>query len=106
MVSRTRGRTRYRCRNSKCYTRFPWSNKRKTDPKCPVCKSKNVRNIEGERRRELDKQNTCNCYFYPFPHRAGTLRCCVKHPLSAEPLNQDEEEDYRSCLETPRSGFC
>jgi len=42
-------------------------------PKCHHCGARNWRPVKRNRQR------TCNCNGYWFPHRAGS-RCCEEHP--------------------------
>lgn len=109
MTSKTRYSHRVRCSNHNCRIRFRV--KKHPDlysafrPKCPECGS-SVLSIEKERRNELIKQDTCYCFAYPFPHRAGSLRMCDNNPLfirMVEPTD-DEWQEYQDCLKTPRSG--
>lgn len=72
--------------------------------KCPHCKSTDVASDEHNRRNELEKQTTCICGGYPFPHRSGSLRGCDGHPQIDVPMDEEEWLDYEACLATPRSG--
>lgn len=112
MTSTTRARERMRCNHRACRTRFTL--KRKLDTyvrpvRCPACHSSKVSSVEGERRREMAARNArgelCRCAAYPFPHTAGSMRMCERHPQAEQNPGDDEIEDYRACLETPRSGF-
>ena len=108
MVSRTRFRTRYRCNRVKCRTRFSVKHSAKRPPKCPGCgETVMIRNVEQDRRRELSKQERCYCNAYPFPHRSGSLRACIDHPLIVNnvPMTDEEHYQYMDCLNTKRSSF-
>lgn len=74
--------------------------------KCPHCGSLNVRSDEKNRRRELVRQATCYCAMYPFPHRTGSLRMCLEHPLSGTEPTDEEILQYQECIATRRSGVC
>lgn len=96
-----------RCRD--CRTRYtlkqhPDEYRQSWRTHCPACKSVNVRSVELERRREMQRQDTCRCFAYPFPHRAGSMMFCHR---TAGPLDPTEEEisAYRSVLDTRRSAF-
>ena len=102
--STTRQRVRFRCR--RCRVRFAWRIARRADPKCPACSSRDVRNIEAERLRELGRQQRCQCLAYPFPHRAGSLRMCLLHPLADVEPTDIEVYEYEACMRTPRSTSC
>ena len=107
MVSTTRTkRERYRCSDKSCLTRFKVLRKRVRPPRCPVCGSTKVYSIEDSRRRQADRQDTCECTRYPFPHKRGSLRMCEYHPLIGVEPTEDEIADYEACLATPRSSFC
>lgn len=109
MASSTRAAIRYRCGVEKCRTRFRHKKRLKREPKCPACGDTiRVRDIEAERLRELAKQERCECNWYPFPHRAGTLTMCELNPDRAAGIEPTAEDisDYQACLDTPRSGFC
>jgi hypothetical protein len=73
--------------------------------RCPYCKSKNVRDLEMERRREVNK-NKCTCKGYPFPHRRGSMRMCDHHPKWIAGVDPTPEEiaAYDQVMRTPRSG--
>lgn len=108
----TKRRHRMRCSHWRgCGRRFTL--KRHPDDyvrqvKCPHCKSPHVYSCESSRRRELQRQHTCHCSAYPFPHRAGSLDFCVQS-------TQWEHEDfqptaaqiaaYERVLATPRSAW-
>lgn len=105
----TRRRHRMRCSHRKCRTTFTLKrhpDQYKRPPRCPCCKSLCVHSIEGQRRRALAKQDTCRCAAYPFPHRAGSLRMCVAHPLFHVEPTVEEIHAYESLMQTPRSGWC
>ena len=72
--------------------------------KCPRCKSTNVRDVEMQRRAETLRQNTCLCNGIPFPHRHASILGCDDHPKAFEDWTQEDEQQYREMLETPRSG--
>lgn len=74
----------------------------KREIKCPYCGSTKLQDVEAERQRERDRQDTCCCMMYPFPHRKGSLRACEHHPNKDE-LTYEEQMDYEACLMTPRS---
>ncbi len=102
-------RHRMRCSQGKngCGARFTLRRKPhlyKRPIRCPHCGSTQVNDVEKARRAEQQRENTCHCHMYPFPHRAGTLRMCIEHPNLDEPT-ADEIAHYESILATPRSGF-
>lgn len=66
--------------------------------RCPGCGTDAVRSVEGERRRWIAKAS-CRCIGYPFPHRRGSLRMCIFHPLSSVEPTEAETEEYRQILE-------
>jgi len=72
--------------------------------RCPVCKSDDVVSIEAIRRRELAKQEPCECGVYPFKHRAGSLRFCAQNPRATEPETEEDMYQYEACLRTARGG--
>ena len=63
-----------------------------------------VNSAEKERREQLKREGTCLCSFYPFRHRPGSLRMCVKHPDFGKEPSDEEKLDYERCIATPRSG--
>ena len=122
-VSRSSTRFRCRCQCRDCWSRYlkakyhgkstAWMStgrftlrktldKYKRPPKCPHCKSTNIRDIESVRRRELAKQNTHVCAGYPFRHRIGSLRFCLNYLGIAEEPTEDEIHNYEACLTSPR----
>ncbi len=109
MTSTTRQRVRFRCAAERCRLRFHkkrrWWQEHGHEPKCPACGAPS-RDIEAERLRELAQQDRCTCSAYPFPHRAGSLRMCVRHAMSAVYPSDDEIRDYEQLLATPRSEAC
>ena len=104
------GRHRMRCsRSSKrgCGRRF--TIKRNPEdyrrwPKCPHCGCWDTQSVEASRRAEAEREDTCHCSRYPFPHRAGSLRMCIQHPLEIEGVEPTAEEwrDYEATVSTPR----
>jgi len=40
----------------------------------------------------------CHCAYYPFPHKRGTLRMCLGHPLAAVDPSPLEEQYYARCI--------
>lgn len=80
--------------------------KKVAEPRCPNCKSFNVRSDEANRKNTLAKQNTHMCSAYPFRHQAGTLRFCESHPKMVffEEPTEEEHEYYQSILQRNRTG--
>ena len=104
-----KARLGHRMRCSSCGTRFRL--KRHPDlyvrlVRCPDCKSHTVYSTEASRRREVERQDTCGCNAYPFPHRRGSMTMCHDNPDRAAGRDPTEEEvhSYQACLATPRSG--
>jgi hypothetical protein len=58
--------------------------------------------VELERRREMRQRKAngflCHCAYYPFPHKRGTLRMCLGHPLAAVDPSPLEEQYYARCI--------
>jgi len=104
-----RNRHRMRCSRGKkgCGSRFtlhrPLSSYKRA-VKCPYCRSKHVNDVEQDRQREKKRENTCFCNAYPFPHNAGSLRFCKLHPYFGVEPSECEIDDYKNCIDTPRSG--
>ena len=101
----TRYRPRVRCNSSKCRHRFTLKRKplRLDMIECPICCA-NVHSCEGQRRRELETQERCNCYAIPFPHRKGSVLGCDHHLTDPNSWTIDQERQYQGMMETPRSG--
>jgi len=114
VTSKTANRHRMRCYSCYYHKRGSGRFTLKRHPdlyvrmvKCPVCGTTNVKSVEADRRREMAASSTCDCNPYPFPHKSGTMRMCINHPLVLMGVDPTEEEisDYQGCLDTPRSGF-
>lgn len=101
--STTRYRRRMRCRKSKCYYQFTLKRAPKGDVECPICGGE-TRCVEAERRRELAKQDTCNCLPIPFPHKKGAVLGCEHHPKDFNDWTIEDQRQYQGMLETARSG--
>ena len=108
--STTRNRWRMRCSNTrKCGQRFtlrrhPDEYKRRSLTMCPSCGG-HAYIDEGNRRKELAKQDTCHCHNIPFPHRRGSVLGCESHPKPMDQWTIDDERDYEAMLATPRTGW-
>ena len=108
MASTTAKRWRMRCGVSKCRTRFtlkkhPDLYKRKI--KCPCCGDHlKVRDVEAERRRELAKQEQCECGGLPFKHRKGSYFACSHHRDAGKDWTEEQGHHYEAMLRVKRSG--
>lgn len=72
-------------------------------PKCPVCKSQDVADMEAaHRNRQRYKEAPCKCFHVPHPHQRGTHRMCEAHPLADTPLTQEEEYLWLGVLNNKR----
>ena len=102
-------RVRMRCTKGGCRCRFTLK-KHPTEyvkpVRCPRCRAvlDGVGVDERNRRAEQLREDTCRCSAYPFPHKSGSLRACVGHPLAGVVDMTDEEyENYQRVIETPRA---
>ena len=58
--------------------------------KCPSCG--NVITLLDRWQMKRNKQNTCLCAAYPFPHQAGSSVWCEQHPTG--PTEEDQRHRY------------
>lgn len=103
--STTRYRHRVRCtRPSICGHRMTFKKKPiVADLSCPMCGG-NVRSVEADRKREMAKQDTCYCHGIPFIHKKGSILGCHHHPKHPDDWTTDDDRQYQSMMEVPRSG--
>lgn len=76
--------------------------------KCPACgETERLSSQEKDRKLELERRPSHSCSAYPFPHKPGTLVMCVDNPerVLGFATTEQEQEEYRSTLDTPRSAF-
>ena len=85
---------RYRCTDRKNCGKSVTLRKKKehyaTEPVCTECGGK-INSIH-EKERARNKQRTCYCDEYPFPHRKGTEPWCVHAKIG--PTDEDYRERY------------
>lgn len=111
---RTKHRCRCKdCRNNKCVCNGRFTIRVGRVPsleagliKCPCCKGENVVSLEKAYRKAEEnrakKNPPCYCNPVPFPHRSGSHRMCLNHPLANVPLTEDEERDWIEILENKK----